>query len=276
MPHIQRLLLSQLTAALRLLGQEPPSDVHIHETRRHIKRARAMLRLLRFAIGKKPFRQLDHELRDANRTLCAGRDRAVILDTLHSIGVMRPYLLPAVSSVYALLLRRLPVDTSGPATPATSARAIVVRVAQNVRRLSSSELDSGMLRTAVAARYGKSRRSFRRARRSGDVVDWHSCRRQTKYLYYQLQLLRPIGAALRQAIRQSRALEDTLGKEHDLVLLEEALRDCAAAAAAADAVATHARQRRRGLHSKAMELCVTLFADDPKCFARRCLPAARA
>jgi len=281
MSRLARSLLAQVAGAQRQLGQRSLlSDANVHAARRHVKRARALLRLLRATLGRKSYRRFDHELRDANRELCAGRDRAVVFDTLRATGTLRPHLRAAVSTVHSLLQRHLPVESSltpaAASSPGHAARTHLLRFSAEFRRSTAPESDAGSISAGVAARYRKGRRLFRRARRTDDLTDWHACRRQTKYLYYQLQWLRPTSSARQAVLRLARGLEETIGKEHDLALLQQALRDYCATSTAAAAIDAYLRQRRRELRSKAAGLAKSTYTDDCARFSRRCLRAIRA
>src|SRR5579863_2182951 len=98
----RQLLLAEMQAAQAALTRtHEPSDAAIHAARQHVKRARAILRLLRTAVGPRVYRQLNRELRDCNRALRAARDRSVVMETLRALGVRKPYLKPAISGVEA-------------------------------------------------------------------------------------------------------------------------------------------------------------------------------
>ena len=59
-----------------------PSDARVHYGRKKIKRARAMLRLLREAIGEDAYRRENAALRDVARPLSQVRDAHIAVETL--------------------------------------------------------------------------------------------------------------------------------------------------------------------------------------------------
>src|SRR5262249_35021810 len=84
---VRRFVWKQVRAALRSLDDPGlRSDETVHDTRMHLKRARAGLRLLREAMGKKRYRHENALVRDIGRPLTDLRDARVLLDTLKDIA----------------------------------------------------------------------------------------------------------------------------------------------------------------------------------------------
>ena len=99
MPHAPRLgsgapfgetlvrMLGDLLQRVRVeLAETADHDLAVHEARKAMKRARALLRLARGAIGKKGFAAEDAVIRDAGRLLAPLRDARVTLDTIEAIA----------------------------------------------------------------------------------------------------------------------------------------------------------------------------------------------
>ena len=59
--------------------------VAVHETRKALKRLRALLRLIRPAIGDDAFRHENAQLRDIGLSLSGARDRHVLLETVNKL-----------------------------------------------------------------------------------------------------------------------------------------------------------------------------------------------
>ena len=70
--------LARAAAHLRPARHGPITDRDVHEARKMLKQARAVVRLLRPAIGGRAFRQDNTTLRDVARALSQARDRAVL------------------------------------------------------------------------------------------------------------------------------------------------------------------------------------------------------
>src|SRR5215831_76175 len=83
---IRRICCSQITLANGVAaGTRHTHDTPVHETRKHLKKARAALRLVRKEIGRTLFRQQDQWLRDAGRLVSEVRDAEVRLDTVREL-----------------------------------------------------------------------------------------------------------------------------------------------------------------------------------------------
>ena len=84
---LRRLSLEQFDVALTgLRAQSASRDVAIHEMRKASKRIRALLRMVRPAIGERVFKAENGALRDAARLVSGVRDGAVLVD---AVGRMR-------------------------------------------------------------------------------------------------------------------------------------------------------------------------------------------
>ena len=57
----------------------------MHETRKALKRLRALLRLVRPAMGEAAFKQENAQLRDIGLSLSGARDRHVLLETVNKL-----------------------------------------------------------------------------------------------------------------------------------------------------------------------------------------------
>src|SRR5688572_14268100 len=78
-------LLRHVEAAVHALRARRLTDEAIHTARKHLKRARANLRLLRDAIGKASYARENAALRDAARPLSGVRDAKVLLETCDTL-----------------------------------------------------------------------------------------------------------------------------------------------------------------------------------------------
>lgn len=77
--QVAGILRGDLAAALELLNSTKPSGSSIHAARQELKRARAMLRLVRESIDPEHFRREDATLRQAAQQLNDARDAEVLV-----------------------------------------------------------------------------------------------------------------------------------------------------------------------------------------------------
>lgn len=267
----KRLLTELLGARLLLARSRSPSDTAIHGARQHVKRARAILRLLSSAIGLKTYRQVNLALRDVNRVLRQARDRAVIMQTLESIGVREPQMKPASLRIRAFW-RRHRDDGRAPAVPSIDRRAALAGLTRATAAVHKCPLAPKLERsalTAIRSSYRKAQKAYRHASRTGSQADWHECRKQTKYLYYQLQFTKVRSLKRPRAIYEARVLGSVLGKERDLALLAAELeRTGVDRSAAGGAMLLRVDHRRARLQRRCAAHGARLFRDKASAFAR--------
>src|SRR5206468_3687815 len=91
----------------------------------------------------------------------------------------------------------------------------------SVGRHGWSVLGAGLKRV-----YRAGRKAFFEAKEQPTAERLHEWRKQTKYLWYQLQFLRPIApAVLEELIDLADEIGGTLGDDHDLVVLRQKLQE---------------------------------------------------
>jgi len=205
------------------------SDTNIHEMRKTCKKLRAVLVMLRPAIAADVLRAMDRTIRDFARQLGGLRDNKVILDTLDHIGQHFASLLRAetMAPVHEALSEAIRCDTGstpGAALDTAALQALLAEIMAMARDLDYEQISRQTLLAGIANCYRRGRRGFARMEASPDTEHGHALRRQAKYQYYQLQLLEPWNAkALKPLASGFHQLEDTLGKDHDLAMLESML-----------------------------------------------------
>src|SRR5262245_53924237 len=79
---VRRIALDQLDLAEQRLKDKSDPVAAVHEARKSLKRTRALLRLIRPALGESVYRRENGQLRDAGRLLSASRDRDVMRETV--------------------------------------------------------------------------------------------------------------------------------------------------------------------------------------------------
>src|SRR5262245_66607425 len=84
---VRRVVRKQLdNAADELNGSDRESvDERIHAVRKHFKRVRAVVRLVRFSIGDAAYRHENEAFRDAARPFSEVRDAKVLIETLDKL-----------------------------------------------------------------------------------------------------------------------------------------------------------------------------------------------
>jgi len=267
---LQRMALEQIDLALDTLeqggggangrGASPPGEEAVHETRKAIKRLRALLRLLRSELGERAYRRESAALREIARQLSAARDAAVMAATVDALVERHPRRLARRGGVRSLQQRlaaeRERARRGALAEPA--ARAAVLGELRALRsRVAAWCLPAGagaeLVEHDLERIYRQGRRRHRRLarrRRRQDALAMHRWRKRVKDLRYAAEMLErrdPDGGALargkrlRRIAQRADELGELLGEEHDLAVLAEHLR----AAAKQPKRARRARRRAR-------------------------------
>ena len=231
---LRRMALAQSELALELLGGDgsasaPPDETAVHETRKALKRLRALLRLLRGELGERGFRRENAALRDIARQLSATRDATVMLATLDALIERHPRKLGRRKGVLALR-RRVAAESARMqgrtlATPAERAEVLGELHAFRWRVAAWSLAREPGLRAVDAELerlYRQGRRRHRRlARGHGErTLAMHEWRKRVKDLRYAAEMLN-----LRKLAARADELGELIGEEHDLAVLAEHLRE---------------------------------------------------
>jgi CHAD domain-containing protein len=266
----------QLAGAVDRLerAEEDPVEA-IHDARKHVKKARALLRLVRPALGAGVYRHENAALRDVGRALSSTRDADVLLETVDALAKRYAGRLPATTfdGVRGALAAAAPARGDGGAELATA----IAELRAALERVETWPLDDGgwdPVIAGVARAYERGRAAGEAARRRPTTEGLHEWRKRVKDLWYHERLLAPSWPAVVGAHgEQAHVLSELLGDEHDLAVLAERL--CAGVGLPANADADLAallalvEERRGELRAAAHRLGRRLYAESPKAFARR-------
>lgn len=273
----RRITHDRIKSALDTL-EHRANDDSVHAARKELKKARATLRLLRDALGKATYRKENAALRDAARPLSEVRDGRVLLDALSSL--VKYYGAPAAALPLARFRRVLDhrrlesrKNVLGKPGPLREARRRLREVGSrsarwHVGRHGWSVLGSGLQRT-----YSSARDAFRQARVRPNNELLHEWRKQTKYLWHQLQVLEPLWPGqLGELADESHELADLLGDDHDLAVLRDSVvqaREVFPNDASHKALLALIERSRTGLQEKALQLGQRLYEEKPSAFTAR-------
>lgn len=187
---------------------EPDLDSRVHKMRVAIKRLRANWRLLMYAVPKDLRQAADQRLKDTSRLLGPARDETVLEQALQKFRD-KPSKIAAANRSVRLDWSRI----DGLLRCERDAWKDLEPVFQN-----NDPVGKGLRHT-----YREVRKRGRSADlRSSSDEERHRWRRWVKYLYYQLNTLRQCGLKdQKEFIACLDALGGALGREHDLVLLQQ-------------------------------------------------------
>jgi hypothetical protein len=307
---LKRMALTQLDMAIELLGGRggaPPDEKAVHETRKALKRLRALVRLLRGHLGEPAFARENTALRDAGRRLAGARDAQVLLATLEALLERHPRRLGRRRGLVRL---RNALEAERDAATARlrrdeSTRAEVLEELRAIRRRVPAWPLGGSggieaLESDLARLYRQGRKRYRRAAAGkGDRGRaLHEWRKRVKDLRHAAEMLdrrvpsersrrhgsrrhgggkrRAEARRIRRLARRAAALGEMLGEEHDLAVLGERVRarrgghgEARLSGRNRKALLRMIRRRRRKLRAKALGEGARLYRRRPRRFVRR-------
>lgn len=264
LPDPRVALAQELRHALALLEGRPRlSERAAHEFRRSVKRARALLRLMREAVGERAYARENRALRDAARVLSAQRDARVLLRTLGRIRAPRgDAALDALRSEAVAALRRPP--------PAPPLRAILAATCERTSHWRLPRPAWPALACGLERIYRKARRTLRQAEERGGDRLLHEARKQAKHLGSVLAFLEPAGAKrLKKLAKKADRVGEDLGDDHDLAVLLRRARGRPLDPALRAGIG----KRRRKLQERALKEARALYRAKPAKFVARLVQA---
>ncbi len=254
------------TGAARLRG-EGELDARVHGARKAIKRARAVLRLVRVALGPQ-FAPGNVALRDAARRLAHHRDASVAAATFERlVPEVPPALVPLRDALGAAR------DASRREVDAEVAAAAQVLELTGEGAAAWPEFPRAWTVVAAGLRdsYRGGRRAMRAALADPSPAAFHEWRKRVKDLWYHTSILegvwKPIQRAWAEALEQP---AEVLGEEHDLDVLRRTL-DAAPelGGEARSALLTRADARGAALRSEAFDRGRRLYAESTRQYVER-------
>lgn len=272
---VRRCAREQLADAVeRLEGGEQDPVTAVHETRKDLKKTRALVRLVRPALGRRAYRAENDALREIGLALSGARDADVRVATAQALAEHAAGRLPA--DVFDALGTALAGEVErGDGAAFDDAIALLGAAELRVEAWPLDDAGWDAVLAGVTRAYARGRDAFATARATPEPELLHAWRKRAKDLWYHQRLLAPAWPEVLGAQAEAaHALSELLGDDHDLAVLAERLADAAPPLApAADARREELRaliaHRSDELRVEAIRLGCRVYAESPKAFARR-------
>jgi CHAD domain-containing protein len=226
--NLCRICRQQIEAAIAIAkGEKKPDDTPVHETRKHLKKTRGAIRLVRKEIGRGLFKQQDHCLRDVGRLTSEIRDAEVRLQTVRQLQeITQSHRRNTYGKLEVMLTMELENFMAAFAEWQTQVVPLLEQAGSAIDHWALSQFNSKQLRSAVQASYKRARKALAEATANPTAENFHAFRSKAKTLWYQLRILRPINPVVLKTLSDDlRSLSDLLGRAHDLSFLGERLRN---------------------------------------------------
>lgn len=276
---IKRIATEQIEKAIKELAatDELGVDEAVHQTRKRLKKTRAVVRLVRDRLGAESYKQENARFRDIARNLANLRDAKVQIETLDNL-----------TDYFA--------DTVAPETFIDTRRELRVDYRREYQRVLEENILTSVKNQLKDAReaiadwqidsndWSAMDRSLKRVYKRGykglhhaisqpTAENLHDWRKRVKYLRYQLRIIRPIWSEMiKEWLDQTHDLSDYLGEDHDLAVLKEFVsrqperfdRDNTL-----ETLTALCDRRREELQSAAILLGKRIYTEKPKAFVNR-------
>ncbi len=274
----QRILEMQLVAALEHLKLPPERrDEGIHESRKCLKYARALLRLVAEGMPRGAFRKWNGSLRDAARCISDLRDAKAVLESLDGLAAESSTNEAERGLFLACREALAKPDPETPVSAEAAAEKAFLLISGRLTTPHDPALGRGrearILRAGLRRSYALGRRAMARMRRTGDIAAVHEWRKRAKDLRYQVGMMRPVWPGACEAIEgELHRLTDFLGLIHDLHLVETVLAALPPEVVPVEALSVvQAAAARSGetAAADALRLGARLYGDKPGGFADR-------
>jgi CHAD domain-containing protein len=269
---LRRLARERIEHAVEQLDERLAADpgTAVHEARKDVKKARALLRLYRRGLRGSAYRRENRALRNAGRELSLLRDAHVLRHTVDAVAERFAGRLPA--GAFDALRDRLGADDVSAGEVARAVEGARGRLARSLIRVDGWDArgaDPAALRKELGRTYARGARAMERAARQRSDEALHEWRKRVKDLRYQQELIRPAWPDLLAAqAKAAKELGELLGDDHDLAVLEQRA-GAAGDIAQLDDVLELVAHRRRELQEDAFRLGRRVYAEAPKRFAAR-------
>ena len=254
------------------LRQDAPHEA-IHQTRKQLKKIRALLRLIRYQIGKEAYQTANHYFRDAARLISDARDVSAGWETAEelqsllttardrqAVGRLKRHLRAKKAAI-----TRYQVHGDKLLESVTEALA---EAEQLHRAWTISDDGFEAVEKGIKRIYRQCQKRQAKAYAADDPEAFHEWRKSVKYLRYQVDTLSPLWPGLLQALEgELNLLTDYLGDDHDLLVLQETIKEAKVMSPATQhSVFSTIDERRAQLQQEALPLAKKLFAQKPKEF----------
>lgn len=271
----RRIGLEQIERAQRQLeGATSGSATAVHETRKSLKRVRALLRLFRVGLGEATFREENARFRDLGALLSQARDTQVLIQTAFKLET-----LPGQVSNASLAAVKKMLQEDGAENPPLPEALIgealerLLKASKGFRRLKLGGSGFDIVESGLKRAYGKALDCFDAAYANPHDEAFHDWRKTVQQHWRHMALVsRAWPDHFASRVTAARALSQLLGDDHDLAMLRahlSALPPARLPAMHVSEIERLATARQQELRAEAAPRGRQLFVEGAKGHSRR-------
>jgi len=228
-PAIKLSLSSYVREAVLLVGRgRDISDRDIHDARVSLKKARALLKLLRSQLHDDFYLREYETISKSGKALCALRESAVHRKLLKDIRKKHPDIFKKLSNPEIDRLVRKPEKDQG--LPGESLKildevsASLKKSLYRIRFEAMGNLKQAVLLKELVTTWAVVRNAFLVCRNDPSAKKIHEFRKRAKDFLYQLAFFKPINPSrIRSVQKKTEEMTQDLGRHHDLAMLLKAI-----------------------------------------------------
>lgn len=217
---VRRVANEQIDRAEQRLSEASGTAASVHETRKSLKRIRALLRLVKPGLGHKVFRRENARYRDIAHLLANERDQQVLADMAAALEARGGPAAAGLATIRAALAAQTVAAPEQGAATLERALALLRTARGAAHRLKIEGSGFEPVVQGLALSYRNCRSTYRAAYAEPSDEAFHEWRKCVQHHWRHMLLLSPawpdyIGARARAA----RELSQILGRDHDLAML---------------------------------------------------------
>jgi CHAD domain-containing protein len=274
---IRRIAREQLAGALCQISQvtDGKKAAAIHAT--HIKKIRALLRLVRQEIGQEIFDEEDQRARGVGRAFAGSRDARVQLQLLEKLRRQAHLDRAAFSKTNSALEKEIAAQTDRFGPRRREAETTLQQICDRLEGWPMDDLGMDDICCALRRSYRRGRKGLHRAGAESTAKNFHSLRKRVKEVWYQTRILQCLNPTVMRGMADAaKILGQELGDLHDLAVFRNRL-------AAEEGWRDDERivllglicTRESELEQISLDLGARFFAEKPLAFERRLLRYGR-
>jgi hypothetical protein len=277
----QRIVREQIDNAVALLSSSRDQPIAVHETRKAIKRIRALLKLLRSGLSDDEYSKQNARFAEIGRILSGTRDRDVLIATAQELSQVTR----GKSRAAALAIADHGINrANGKARPTRASQkpagdpieqaiAALKAAGKAVDRLNLKSNSFDVVRRGIAKSYRRGRRAMERSYETDTDEEFHEWRKWLQAHWRHLALVSRAWPDLFEArMKLAKEMSDLLGADHDLYMLIEAAHKRAkqnGKGQGSDGLIRTARARQRLIRDELRAKGAALYAEEAAEFVAR-------
>lgn len=268
---LRRIVCGQIEEAIRASkAKQNGRDSPVHKTRKHLKKARAALRLVRGEIDRDVWKREDRCLGKVGQLISEVRDAEVRLQTVRQLREFARGKRRSFQETEELLAFELDSFLAAFSEWPREAEERLCRTLEHIRDWPLDKLGCKRLRENVQRNYKRGRKALKTAIKKTNTKNLHTLRKRAKELWYQLRLLRPLAPAVFKELNDElKAIGRYLGQVHDLAFVAERLSSIGTRKQGDRILKALIDSKATELKGTAIALGERFYAERPRQFARR-------